>query len=47
MQRPIMCELCKTELENVAILRTHLMSRLHMEREKQICFVYNDLNKII
>lgn len=38
MPRPITCELCKTVIENVAVMRTHLMSRLHLERENQIGF---------
>lgn len=38
MSRPIMCQLCGTEIENVNILRTHLMTRLHLDREKEIGF---------
>lgn len=43
MSRPVTCELCKTTIENVAVMRTHLMSRLHLEREKQIGFKLNRL----
>lgn len=43
MTRPITCELCKTPIENVAVMRTHLMSRLHLEREKQIGFQPDEL----
>lgn len=43
MTRPVTCELCKTVIENVAVMRTHLMSRLHLEREKQIGFTLNQL----
>lgn len=44
MTRPVTCELCKIDIENVAILRTHLMSRLHEDREKQVGFMFNKLN---
>lgn len=43
MSRPVTCELCQTDIENVAVMRTHLMSRLHLEREKQIGFNPNQL----
>lgn len=39
MPRSVICQLCATEIETVAMLRTHLMTRLHLEREKQIGFV--------
>lgn len=38
MPRSVTCQLCSTEIENVAILRTHLLTRLHLDREKEIGF---------
>lgn len=38
LQRPIMCKLCATEILNAALLRVHLLSNLHKEREKSICY---------
>lgn len=32
------CRLCAVHIENVIILRIHLMSRLHKQREKMIGF---------
>ncbi|XP_055295310.1 probable ATP-dependent RNA helicase spindle-E [Sitodiplosis mosellana] len=36
MPRPVTCQLCATEIENVTMLRTHLMTRLHLQREQQL-----------
>ncbi|XP_031618969.1 probable ATP-dependent RNA helicase spindle-E [Contarinia nasturtii] len=38
MPRATMCELCATQIENVTMLRTHLMTRLHLTREDEIGF---------
>lgn len=46
MLRPMMCQLCQIEIENVSILRTHLMSRLHLDREKQVGFEFNQLKPV-
>lgn len=46
MLRPATCQLCQIEIENVIILRTHLMSRLHLDREKQVGFVFNELKPV-
>lgn len=32
------CRLCNANIDNVTILRVHLMSRLHQDREKRIGF---------
>ncbi|XP_031619138.1 probable ATP-dependent RNA helicase spindle-E [Contarinia nasturtii] len=39
MPRAVICQLCATDIDNVTMLRAHLMTRLHIEREKQIGFV--------
>lgn len=38
LPRSTFCQLCATEIENLDILRTHLLTRLHMDREKEIGF---------
>lgn len=40
MPRPIMCKLCSTDIENVAMMRIHLITRLHLEREKQVGYLH-------
>lgn len=33
-----MCKLCNVELENIATLKMHLLSRLHCDNEERIGF---------
>lgn len=38
MRGETICRLCNVNIDNVTILRVHLMSRLHQDREKRIGF---------
>lgn len=38
MTRPVTCELCRMDIENAVVMRTHVMSKLHLDREQQIGF---------
>lgn len=36
MPRSVRCQLCETDIENVIMLRSHLMTRLHLKREQEV-----------
>lgn len=38
MPRSVRCQLCETDIENVIMLRSHLMTRLHLKREQEVGF---------